>query len=74
MSPGTIKLSVPHFHLIHQRENVKNVLSVWGQKYIFLHLRFFIFASGVQLKGTGESFLVSKDELLTPNIDGLMAL
>ena len=26
------------------------------------------------LKGMGESFLLSKDEPLTPNIDGVMAL
>ena len=28
----------------------------------------------VLLKGMGETFLLSKDEPLTPNIDGVMAL
>ena len=36
----------------------------------------FIFYSwfGMLLKGVGESFLMFKDEPLTPNIDGVMAL
>ena len=29
---------------------------------------------GMLLKGMGESFLLSEDEPLTPNIDGAMAL
>ena len=29
---------------------------------------------GMLLKGMGESFILSEDEPLTPNIDGVMAL
>ena len=35
---------------------------------------FRIFNTVVSLKGMGESFLLSKAELLTLNIDGVMAL
>ena len=48
------------------------VLSVWGQEIFFCI--FIVFASGVYLKGTDESFLLSEDEPLTPNIDGVVAL
>ena len=49
------------------------LVSVWGQE-VFCKFRVFYFASGVQLKGMGESFLLSGDEPLTPNIDGVVAL
>ena len=49
------------------------ILSVWGQETFFCILIFY-FANGVQLKGMGESLLLSKDEPLTHNIDGVMAL
>ena len=41
-------------------------------KIIFFLFSFFMF--GMLLKGMGESFLLSEDEPLTPNIDGVMAL
>ena len=43
------------------------------KKYIFFY---FIFHAlfGMLLKGMGERFLLSKDEPITPDIDGVMAL
>ena len=40
---------------------------------IFLYFQFYVLAV-LLLKGMGDSFLLSKDEPLTPNIDGVMAL
>ena len=48
------------------------VLSVWGQLIFFC---FHFYARVCMLsKDMGESFLLSKDEPLTPNIDGVMPL
>ena len=44
------------------------------KKYIFFLFSFFRALFGMLLKGMGERFLLSKDEPLTPNIDGVMAL
>ena len=41
--------------------------------YFFLYFHFYGFTV-VLLKGMGGSFLLSKDEPLTSNIDGVMAL
>ena len=49
-----------------------NILSVWGQDFFCIFI--FYFASGVQLKSMDEIFLLSGDEPLTPNIDGVVAL
>ena len=49
------------------------LLSVWGQLIIFFHFHFHAWF-GMLPKGMGESFLLSEDEPLTPNIDGVMAL
>ena len=49
------------------------VLSVWGQ-LIFFSLFIFHAWFGMLSKSVGESFILSKDEPLTPNIYGLMAL
>ena len=43
------------------------------KKYIFL-FSFYYALFGMLLKGMGERFLLSKDEPLTPDIDGVMAL
>ena len=51
-----------------------NVLSVWGQEIYFFLFSFFMPDFGMLLKGMGESFILSEDEPLTPNIDGVMAL
>ena len=48
------------------------VLSVWGQEICFFS--FFNAVIGMLLRGMGERFLLSKDEPLTPDIDGVMAL
>ena len=49
------------------------ILSVWGQEIYFSLFSFYaLFA--MLLKGMGERFLLSKDEPLTPSIDGVMAL
>ena len=45
-----------------------------GSRNIFICIFNFYVASGVQLKGMIESFLLSKDEPLTPNIDEVMAV
>ena len=49
------------------------LLSVWDQLIIFFYFRFYAWF-GMLSKDMGESFLLSKDEPLTPNIDGVMAL
>ena len=43
--------------------SVQDLLSVWGEQII-----------GILLKGMGETFILSEDEPLTPNIDGVVAL
>ena len=49
------------------------VLSVWGGQF-FLSIFNFYAWFGTLMKGMGESFLLSEDEPLTLNIDGVMAL
>ena len=48
------------------------LLSVWGQEIYFFSISYASF--GILVKGMGESFLLSKDEHLTLDIDGVMAL
>ena len=50
-------------------ESQVTVLSVCGQDFSFFNALF-----GMLLKGMGERFLLSKDEPLTANINGVMAL
>ena len=50
------------------------ILSVWNQVIYLLLFSFFCALFGMLLKGMGEIFLLSKDEPLTPNIDGVVAL
>ena len=51
-----------------------NILSVWGGLNIFFSI-FIVYAwFGMLSTGRSESFLLSKYEPLTPNIDGVMAL
>ena len=50
-------------------ESQVTVLSVCGQDFSFFNALF-----GMLLKGMGERFLLSKDEPLTPNINGVMTL
>ena len=45
---------------------------LFGVKNFFYFHFYALF--GVLLKGMGERFLLSKDEPLTPDIDGVMAL
>ena len=62
---------------MHWREkgiSIFCVLSVWGQEIYFFSIFFFYALFGMLLKGMGERFLLSKDEPLTPDIDGVMAL
>ena len=67
-------LSKTHiFFLARVLFNLINMLSVWGQLIFFLFL-FSMPDLVFLLKGMGETFLLSKDEPLTPNIDGVMAL
>ena len=49
------------------------LLSIWGEQNYFFSF-YFCAWFGMLLKGVCESFLLSKDEPLTPNIDGVMAL
>ena len=49
------------------------ILSVWGEQNYFFCFHFYALV-GMLLKDMDESFLLSKDEPLTPNIDGVMAL
>ena len=42
--------------------------------YFRFAFSFFYVLAVVLLKGMGQSFLLSEDEPLTPNIDGVMAL
>ena len=44
------------------------------KKYIFFLFSFFHALFGMLLKDMGERFLLSKDEPLTPDIDGVMVL
>ena len=50
------------------------LLSVWGQLIIFFPTFIFYAYFVMLLKGMGESFILSKDEPLNPNIDEVMAL
>ena len=50
-----------------------SLLSVWGQ-LIFFSIFTFYALFGMLSKGMVKSFLLSEDESLTPNIDGVMAL
>ena len=59
--------------LILGAQNHLGILSVWGQ-LIFFSIFIVFVRFGMLLKGMGESFILSKDEPLTPNIDGVMAL
>ena len=51
-----------------------DLLSVCPGLIFFVVFSFFYVLTVVLLKGMGESFLLSKDEPLTPNIDGVVAL
>ena len=56
-------------------KTVASLLSVWGQ--LIFCFSIFIFMPDLAcyyIKGMGKSFLLSKDEPLTPNIDGVVAL
>ena len=44
------------------------------KKYICFSIFIFHALFGMLLKGVGERFLLSNDEPLTPDIDGVMAL
>ena len=55
-----------------QDPRLEPVLSVWGEHFFF-YFNFYAWF-GMLLKGVGESFILSEDEPLTPNIDGVMAL
>ena len=50
------------------------LLSVWGGLNYFFSIFIFYASFGLLSKGMGESFLLSEDEPLTPNIDGVVAL
>ena len=56
------------------KEKTLKLLSVWGQLINFPPIFIFYAYFGMVLKGMGESFILSEDEPLTPNIDGVMAL
>ena len=47
---------------------------LFGLNTCFFSVFMFYALFGVSLKGMGERFLLSKDEHLTPDIDGVMAL
>ena len=49
------------------------LLSVWGQ-LIFFSIIILLPHLACYQKGMGESIILSEDEPLTPNIDGVMAL
>ena len=67
--PRTTLRSTPDFFTL-----TSLILSVWGQLIIFFPIFIFYAYFGMLLKGMGESFILSKDEPLTPNIDGVVAL
>ena len=50
------------------------VLSVCPGLIIYFCIFMFYVLTVLLLKGMGESFILSEDEPLTPNIDGVMAL
>ena len=56
-----------------QHSNLKVILSVCPQQNYFF-IFYFSALFGMLLKGMGESFLLSEDKPLTPDIDGVMAL
>ena len=60
--------------LFHPGARQLSILSVCGQAIYFFSIFFFNALFGMLLKGMGERFLLSKDEPLTPDIDGVMAL
>ena len=59
---------------INKTSAAKNQATVClGSTNIFFYFQFYA-QFGISLRGVGKSFLLSKDELLTPNIDGVMVL
>ena len=54
-------------------DTLYTILSVWANNINFLPFHFYV-SIGMLLKGTVESSLLSKDELLTQNIDKNMAV
>ena len=50
------------------------ILSVWGQEIYIFSIFIFHALFCMLLKGMSERILLSKDEPLTPDIDGVMAL
>ena len=57
-----------------KQRRASSVLSVWGHLIIIFLFSFFYARVGMLSKCMGERFPLSKDEPLTPNIDGVMAL
>ena len=55
-------------------ETSANPYCLFGVKKYIYFLFSFLPDFGMLSKGMGESFLLSEDEPLTPNIDGVMAL
>ena len=63
---------VPGFCVV---SNAHRLYCLFGvKKYIFFSVFIFYACFGMLSKGIGESFILSEDEPLTPNIDGVMAL
>ena len=79
--PEELKGCTPNSHQDHLFEvradddpKKVSLLSVWGQKIYFFSIFLFYALFGMLLKCMGERFLLSKDESLTPDIDGVMVL
>ena len=51
-----------------------SLLSVWGQEVYIFSIFIFYALFGMLLKGMGERLLLSKDEPLFPDIDGVTVL
>ena len=59
---------------VSQEEKGLESYCLFALDYYFFCIFIFYVLTVVLLKGMGESFVLSKEEPLTPNIDGVMAL
>ena len=64
---------VPKSVFLETNNRAITILSVWPGLTTFLYFHFYVLI-GVLLKGIVASCLLSKDELVTPDIDGAMTL
>ena len=73
LCPDGILLAAKVSRLCKGGDNVGNDTVCLGSTNIFFYFHFYA-RFGMLSKGMGESFILSEDEPLTPNIDGVMTL